>query len=233
MFRRLSFFIEKRGYRGDLAGIGELDDRHGWNAHNYRPEGLAAFFNAVADHRTGLTAQERELLSVVTEAGTITQRNGRWMPGEGGVLSISQESNTALRNLLITHEAMHGVFYSDPEFRDGVFQVWREQLTEREREYWRSYLGHRTYDPADEYLIVNEFQAYLLQQPLPEVRWVFGTLYAERFRNSGQVPPGYVDRFLTGFPDSFVESAQTLNELLWRETGLVGGGAAGFVQPGG
>ena len=47
-FKRLAFFVEKRGFRGEMLSDAELAARHGWNAHNYRPEDLAGFYN-VAD----------------------------------------------------------------------------------------------------------------------------------------------------------------------------------------
>ena len=47
-FRRLSYFVEKKGFRGSLMTNSELEGMHGWNAHDYRPEDLALFYT-VAD----------------------------------------------------------------------------------------------------------------------------------------------------------------------------------------
>ena len=48
-FRRLSYYVEKKGFRGALMSNEELRDKHGWNAHDYRAEDLADFFNKAAE----------------------------------------------------------------------------------------------------------------------------------------------------------------------------------------
>ncbi|TVR68820.1 MAG: hypothetical protein EA427_09670 [Spirochaetaceae bacterium] len=228
MFTRLAFFVEKRGYQGRLLTDAQLENRHGWNAHNYRPEGLAAFFNTA--HSTGFTLnrEERELLEIVVARGLLVENVGDeagtpWLPGSGGILSISQDSFPALRRLLTVHEAMHGVFYEEPAFRRTAFDYWDHVLTQREREFWQLFFSWMTYDPDDRYLMVNEFQAYLLQQGEANANWYFGTRTADRLRTAQPHRAESINLMLRDYPDTFIRAAAALNESLFQESGMVGG----------
>lgn len=224
MFKRLAFFVEKRGFRGTLLTNEELASRHGWNAHNYRPEGLVQFFNAASAEEFILNPIEIELRDLLEVNGIILRSgDGGWIAGTGGVLVVSQESNLELRRLLIAHEAMHGVFYESPVFVDQVETYWNGVLSERERAFWREFLAWASYDPADEYLMVNEFQGYLLQQPIEGVRWYFRTRVADRLRAGRPDRARRVDAFLSDYPRTFVDSAAAMNDALFGATGIVGG----------
>ncbi len=222
-FKRLAFFVEKRGFIGTLLTNLELEGRHGYNAHNYRPEGLAAFFNAVEELSFPVNRYEKRLRDISADRGIIVRsEEGLWMPGTGGVLGVSRESYSELRRLLVIHEAMHGVFYMVEEFHRGVARYWRTDLTERERRYWQDMFAWMNYSPDDEYLMYNEFQAYLLQQSERGVSWYFRSRMADRVRNfSGRYEP--VETFLREHPSTFEDAAAAVNELLFRSTGMVGG----------
>src|SRR6185369_16640237 len=75
-----------------------------------------------------------------------------------------QASPPALRAVLFTHEAFHGLYFTSPEFREGVAEAWNS-LSEGAKSAFRSFLALSQYDPLDEALMVNEFQAYVLQRP--------------------------------------------------------------------
>lgn len=224
MFRRLAFFVEKRGFIGTLLSDEELSTRHGWNAHNYRPEGLAAFFNEVERVDFPLTPEEEALREIIVYHRVIVRdATGQWGPGEGGVLAISQESFYELRRLLLTHEAMHGVYYQEPEFVRRVEEYWTDTLSEDEREFWRGFLSWMSYSPDDEYLMVNEFQAYLLQQEEIAVRWYFRSRIAGRLTASGGRWPEYVATFMAAHPDTFERAGAAVNQAIFEVAGLVGG----------
>ncbi len=224
--KRLAFFVEKLGFRGRVSSFAELANRHGWNAHNYSPEGLAAFFTAAGQ----ISPEEEALRLLALEEGIILQEEDKnpesprpgYVGGSGGIISVSQESHRDLRRLLLTHEAMHGVFYSEPEFVDAVWELWNAQSPEF-REAWRFFLASMTYDPADEYLMVNEFQAYLLQQPLEDVEPYLNWRIAPRIRSRDPGRERYSDAFLSRFVRESTEAGRRINEALFRTTGLLGG----------
>lgn len=165
-FRRLAFFVEKRGFRGTLLSDRELKGRHGWNAHDYRTGDLADFFNRVEEADFPLYEEEWLLLEILLETGLLRQEEGRYVGGPGAVLSFSLESPPRLRERFLVHEATHGLYFRFEEYREFVRSVW-EGLAEEDRRLWRFFLGNYSYDPEDEDLMINEFQAYLLQQ-IPE-----------------------------------------------------------------
>ena len=223
MFKRIALFIEKRGYRERLLNDETIADLHGWNAHNYRGEGLADFFNAVERRSFSINRYEEQLRAIAERNGIIGRMaDGTWSAGRGGVLAVSQESYPALRRLLITHEAMHGVFYEERRFREGVRRYWTSSLNERERRFWRETFRWMSYAPEDEYLMYNEFQAYLLQREEAVTRWYFRTRIADQVRGSGgRSEP--VDTFLGAHPTTFVDAADAMNRLLFETAGMVGG----------
>lgn len=224
LFRRLAFFVEKRGFIGSLLTDEALAGRHGWNAHNYRPEGLADFFNAVRSTDFPLNEYEEQLREIILERGIITEDDsGRFLPGRGGVLSVSQSSSIELRRLLITHEAMHGIFYQEPTFRRGAFDYWDNVLDPRERGFWQDFFSWMSYSPDDRYLMVNEFQAYLLQQSEAGVRWYFRSRTADRLRNAYPQRIEQIDIFLRDYPSTFVDAGAAMNQALFEAAGMVGG----------
>ncbi|MFP4535742.1 MAG: hypothetical protein ACLFNP_08475 [Spirochaetaceae bacterium] len=225
LFKRLAFFVEKEGFRGTLLSDGELAGRHGWNAHNYRPEGLAAFFNAAEQREFALSEDELLLRKLLLREGLLiaSDTESPYEPGRGGILSISQESYPQLRELLLTHEAMHGIFYEEEGFRDRVRRLWEEELSEEEREFWRFFLSYMSYDPADDYLMRNEMQAYLLQYSPETIPGYFRFRIAERLRNGLPHQRSYIDDFYASHGETFRASAAALNEYLFQAHGFRGG----------
>jgi hypothetical protein len=221
-FKRLAFFVEKRGYRRRLVPDEEFAGLHGFNAHDYRAEDLARFFQAAREEGFVLNPEEELLERILLAAGVIRDR-GAFVPGQGAILSISRSSDPPLRRHLLTHECYHGVFFSLPEYRQACFEAW-ERLSEWEKEFWKLFFRWVGYDTEDAYLTVNEYQAYLFQQPRSEVRYYFNTLTASRLEASypGQAPR--LREFLGRDPDSFVRSFDLLEPALLRIAGVEGGG---------
>jgi hypothetical protein len=177
LFKRLCFFVEKKGFRGRLAHDREIADLHGWNAHDYRAEDLARFFDAAADFP--LSPEERELERILLDAGIIRRRDGRISGGEGAVLSVSRQSADYLRFTFMAHEGFHGLFFIDPDFRDFSRRRW-EGLSRQAKNFILSYFDYQGYDTGDEYLMINEFMAHCLQQPVSQVPRYFGETLASR-----------------------------------------------------
>jgi hypothetical protein len=214
MFTRLAYFLEKKGHRGTLMTDTSLAGRHGWNAHDYGSDGLALFFNTASARAFPLNGEEKELENLALREGIMIPEGGRVAAGRGGILSISRSSSTIERRYLLTHESFHGIFFSSADYRDFCFRLW-SSLTTAERRFYRMFLDSLGYDSGDRFLAVNEFQAYLMQQPL-------------------EYAPQYFERFIARFkeqgvktaidPAAPVATAKELDGFLHAHFGLDAGG---------
>lgn len=93
-----------------------------------------------------------------------------------------------------------------------------------EKELWLRFLSSRGYNTADHYLVVNEFQSYLLQQERKAVSG-FQALTLSRLRAGSARGAALVDRFLAAHPDSFLGSFDALDQALQAAGGPPGGDA--------
>ena len=181
LFKRLAFFTEKAGFRGRLAPDEEIAGLHGWNAHDYRSEDLARFFEAARASNFPLLPEERELEKILLDNGII--RSGGGITGGGGIISISRESAPYLRSMFMVHEAFHGLFFIDADFRAFSRGRW-ESLPSPAKRFITSYFGYQHYDIKDEYLMINEFMAHILQQPISQASRYFGETLPSRIETS-------------------------------------------------
>jgi hypothetical protein len=179
LFKRLAFFVEKAGYRGRLVRDEEIAGQHGWNAHDYRDHDLARFFEAARQGNFPLLPEERELRSILLEERIILRDGDRIVPGHGGIISISRQSEGYLRSLFMAHEGFHGIFFIDGDFRDFSRRRW-EGLSPGARRFIVSYFDYQRYDIGDDYLMINEFMAHVLQQPVSRAARYFGETLASR-----------------------------------------------------
>jgi hypothetical protein len=222
-FKRLAFFVEKVGYRGSLLTDAELRGRHGYNAHNYNAAGLAEFFTAAQQEGFPLNAEEELLREIVLANGIISAGGDAdgFTPNDGGVLAVSQESSSfpGLRELLVSHEAYHGVYYAEPDYVRAVDDAW-ESLDARQQRFWTLLLSGLQYDVDDEYLVRNEYHAYLLQQPVTAAGWYFESRSAERLRRWYPGLAGWFDEYFRDYAGSHREQAAAIEAHLFRLTGL-------------
>ena len=164
LFRRLAFFVEKRGFRGRLLGDEDLAGRRGYNAHDYAAPDLARFFTLAQNEDVALNEAELLLRDVAVMHGIVQpDPAGGWRAGAGAILSISQASSPLLRDLLLRHEALHGLYFTHARYRESVWAEW-QQLTGDEQRFWTLLLAAVNYDIEYPDLVVNEFQSYVLQQ---------------------------------------------------------------------
>jgi hypothetical protein len=221
-FKRLAFFVEKEGYRGALLTDAELAGRHGYNAHNYNGEGLAAFYNAADETGLDLTDEEERLREIVEYHGIIRWTHAGYEPGPGGVLAVSRESLAfpTLRELLVSHEAYHGVYYAEPDFVGAVDRLW-EALHPDQQRFWRLLLSGFRYDVSDQYLLRNEYHAYLLQQPPASASWYFEVRSAERIARWFPGEAGWIRTYLDTYGGTHRRQAAHVQAELFARTGLV------------
>lgn len=174
-FSRLAFFVEKIGYIGTLVDNDFIERTHGYNAHDYKADDLAAFFTKAYSENFVLNEEELVLRDALIQSGIIRFDGHTFIPGEGAVISIARESADALRWLFLNHESWHGIYFVDEEFREFVREQYDScdpQTIEFLKQYWLSQ-PNLMYDRNNLYLMHNEFMAYILQQSLSEVRDYF------------------------------------------------------------
>jgi hypothetical protein len=160
-FRRLAFYVEKRGFRGRLLSNQQLSRLHGWNAHNYRAQDLAAFFQQAADEKFTLNTEELDLRQKLLDWGIIKRVSGGFQPGEGAILSIAQVTSSLTMERFLKHEFVHGLYFVDFDFEKKVAAIW-EKTPDSFKVLWSSFLAWASYDESWDYLVINELAGYLL-----------------------------------------------------------------------
>ncbi len=232
MFGRLGFFVAVAGEAGQIFPEEYYEGRHTYNAHDYRPQDLVSFFSTAEQTGVALNQREQFLRDVLIDYGIIHADGNRYTEGHGAVLSFSRATWRPLRQRLLRHEAMHGIFYVSERFREGSFELW-DSMSALEQEYWRLFLGNKGrmdgregydgYDVDRHYLLVNEMQAHVLQLHPHEVNPYFRDFYARRIREVAPSSAHVVNNLIAAEPDVFVETRRALEELLEEVTGVSGG----------
>ena len=225
LFKRLAFFTEKKGFRGRLAADSEIGALHGWNAHDYRPEDLARFYNAAAAENFPLLAEERELEKILLQCGVLLRDGGGLRPGAGAVISVSRQSSGYLRTLFMTHEGFHGLFFIDGPFRNFSRRRW-DGLSAPAKRFILSYFDFQGYDVNDEYLVINEFMAHVLQQPVSRAARYFGETLSSRIDRSPwrrAVLPGREGDSWPAIGDAFRQEAAAFSACVAERWNLAAG----------
>lgn len=167
MLKRLSYFVEKKGYTGKIHSFQRLSGKSDWNAHNYKAKDLAAFFTEALRSGAVLTSAESYLCELLASNGIIEKSGDGYTGGEDkGLVSVSQESLPHVRSMLLTHEGYHGLFYAAPGLKELVYDLW-DNLAPEAQEMWIEYLRTAdawNYDYENGYLLRNEMLGYMMQQ---------------------------------------------------------------------
>ena len=222
-FKRLSFFAEKKGFTGKLLFDEDIASLHGFNAHDYRAETLAAFFQKAEAEYFPLSKSELHLRKILFHNGIIVRTETGIEAGDGAIVSISRQSSSDLRYQFITHECLHGIYFTEERFRDTVATVFR-QTDPRAVLFLRRYFEvypTLQYNTDDDYLLQNEFMAYLLQQSSDLLRqyytqlsWIH-TLY--------KAEPTLCKYIRNTNAKDFIRAAAQMNAFLYTIWGLGGG----------
>lgn len=186
-FNRVAAYIEKYGQRGKMASWREihyylrqrgLSMENLYSAHDYRTADLARFYNAAEETGDQFSDAEWGVLQTLLELGLLAAgERGRWeSTGDAAVLSIAtryqgdelpssrvmgQRDRTFEAHALY-HETRHGFYFTEPAYAEICRAYWNQVLSPRDRELFRLVLKSMDYDPADEELMINEWQSYLL-----------------------------------------------------------------------
>ncbi|MDR2078761.1 MAG: hypothetical protein LBP74_03435, partial [Treponema sp.] len=226
--KRLAFYVEKAEFRGRLAEDREIANLHGWNAHDYRSQDLAAFFEAARTANFPLLPEERELEALLITTGILKQDgNSALRAGEGAIISISRQSEDYLRFRLLTHESFHGLFFIDEDFRNFSRLRW-ENLSPTAKRFILALFASFSYDTRDTGLMINELMAYCLQQPVSQAPRYFGEIQAGRldaipFRRSALPPKDEATESWPEIANAFRAEAAAFSAYVDRRWGLAAG----------
>ena len=226
LFRRMAFFVEKQGYKGRLLTNDELGDMHGYNAHDYSAESMARFFNKATE--IGFQLNEEELLlKRILIHNKLLESDGLYVKAnEGGLVSVSRETPGWSRTNLLAHEGWHTIFFRDAEFRNYISAVYYT-FDPSSRDFLIDYFKSQPslgYDIDDEYLMHNEFMAYIMQQRLSEV-----AKYFVHLANRGTVidfTPQLASYIRKTEGRGFEDAANALNDFVFDKYGIVCGNIA-------
>ena len=222
-FKRLSFFAEKKGFTGKLLFDEDIASLHGFNANDYRAETLAAFFQKAEAEHFPLSKSELHLRKILFHNGIIVRTETGIEAGNGAIVSISRQSSPDLRYRFITHECLHGIYFTEESFRDIVSTVFR-QTDPRAVLFLRRYFEiypTLQYNTDDDYLLQNEFMAYLLQQGRSSLQQYYTRI--SWFRTIYRAEPALCKYIRNTNAKAFMQAAAQMSSFLYTTWGIKGG----------
>ena len=223
-FKRISFYAEKKGYAGTLVPDTKMSGMHGFNAHDYRAETLSSFFAKAEQEGFKLNDFELLLRDILYKNGIIERSAAGIRAGNGAVLSISRESPHYLRTLFITHEGLHGIYFTEKQFRQTADAAF-DRLDKNSRLFLKRYFEltpSLNYNTADEYLFKNEFMAYTMQQRVENVQNYFIDTLSYRKAVSA-AEPELCEYIRASKAASFVSAAHQMSGFLYATWGIKAG----------
>ena len=226
--KRFAFFIEKHGFAGKLWTDEQLSHFHGWNAHDYRPEDLARFYSTAEKENFPLHPEERHLEKILIANGLIIPKGNAFEAGSGAILTFAHVGPYWLRRLLLTHEGYHGVFFTHPAYRQAVFSIWKETKPGEQKLFRDIFLNYARYNIDDPYLVQNEFQAYLMQQPLASVQGYFDNELSYEMKRMGIPASSPLVSYLATHPEAFRSSAIEVQKAVENAVGVSAGELVGL-----
>ena len=220
--KRIAFFVEKKGFIGKLLTDAQIASSHGFNAHDYRAESLAAFFDKAEKEHFTLNESELLLRDILFANGVILRSASGITAGRGAVVSLSRESPRFLRERLLVHEGLHGVYFTEESFRREVDEVFyaTDPISLRFLKRYFEVNPSLNYNTDDSYLFKNEFMAYTLQQSVGEVK----NYYIDRLaRIINSAEPELCAYIRDTDAAAFTQAAETMSAFLAEKWGINGG----------
>ena len=197
MLNRVAAFVEKKGAPKDRVMSGaELADfikgsgtepEDFYLGHDYAARDLARFFAEAAHDQETLNPDEELLRRILIAEKAIRPVGGGYeaeMPPKAAI-SYAEHSRpgrtdqaepdyASLRCTVAEHELSHGVYFTQARYSASVGKFWRHGMSAWEREVFTAFLVGLDYDSANEDLMINETQAFLMHTP--DVREFCATL---------------------------------------------------------
>ena len=222
--KRIAFFAEKKGFTGKILSDAAMQSFHGFNAHDYRADTLARFFQKAEKENFPLNRSELYLRTILLHNGIITETENGIEAGHGAIISLSRQSSKELRYRLLTHECLHGIYFTEESFREtvsGVFQRTDRRAVLFLRRYFEIYPS-LNYNTDDDYLLQNEFMAYILQQGREHLQsYYVNRLSLSRAINAAE--PELCKYIRDTNAEAFMQAAEQMDAFLYTKWGLKGG----------
>ena len=224
-FKRLAFYTEKTGYIGTLVHDKDLVGKHGFNAHDYRSETLAAFFSLAESTNFPLNEKENLLKDILLHNGIIKKAaGGGYESGYGAIISLSQESALYLRYTFVAHEGFHGLFFVNEDFRSKVASVYdnADPLSLHFLHRYFNLQASLNYNLDDTYLMHNEFMAYVMQQSVAQT----GSYFADNLAQRGSMlraEPELCAYIQDTKGSGFSKASQVLSDYVFQRWGMEAG----------
>lgn len=224
-FTRLAYFVEKAGYKGTLVDDDFVENKHGYNAHDYKAADLADFFTVAKRQNFRLNYNEKRLRQILLENKIIFEDADGYYSKEnfGAVVSFSRESSPGLRSTFMAHESWHGIYFSDSDFRNFVsvqYNMFDFDSMDFLKTFWELQPG-LGYDRSDEYLMQNEFMAYHMQQSLGNTRKYFLQICGRGSVQRNQKTQAEYVKSIEAQP--FVDACDAFNTYAFITWGLAAG----------
>jgi hypothetical protein len=167
---RVGAFIEKAGLPRDRvlddAALAQAITAAGDNfdtfyfGHDYRAADLARFFATADAGHIALRPEEQALRGLLASRGMLTPlARGAFISVPP--LSAKPDIDARERATILRHELSHGLYFTDNAYAAYSASFWTS-LTADQQARFRSFLGSEGYDTANEDLMRNETQAYLV-----------------------------------------------------------------------
>ncbi|MDB5036680.1 MAG: hypothetical protein JWQ35_208 [Bacteriovoracaceae bacterium] len=164
IFNRATIYseVEVGGKINQIIPLGsrryqQMNKTHG--GHDLNSETLKAVFDELNTHgnnkKLGFNLHEQEFYKDVLQP--IRAKYKQFV-----IVSFSLQ-NMWPYQMVVSHEIIHGQYFTNPKFREIVHAFWHNDVTAEHREEIKKILGELNYDPKNEDLMKNEFAAYVLQ----------------------------------------------------------------------
>lgn len=149
--------------------------------HDYRAADVARFFNLARAGGIALNPDELAVRGALIRHRFmhLTDNGYQATPPDQALVSVVQLQaddpatpadetvDPGLRATILRHELSHGVFFTDRAYREYCERFWRQAMSNQERALFRNFLDSAGYDPANEPVVINEAQAFLMHTPDP------------------------------------------------------------------
>lgn len=210
MLNRVAALVEKAGLPRDrvlndneleaaILAAGDTMETY-YIGHDYQAADLNRFFVLADRDGVRLRPQEDWLRQVLRQEGLLGP------DARGALISVPQAGaghgvDAAMRAGILRHELSHAEFFTSRDYAEYVRRFWRDSLGDEGQSAFRRYLATQGYDPANEDLMANETQAYLMHTTDPRL------FSAASLGVAVEVLGRWQAEFLLGMPNGWLRDA--------------------------